>query len=184
MPRELNLLPPSRRHYIDRQLVVDAVSKLLATLIAAWTIAIVAGAIAIGVLGFLITTTSSGVAGTLTQKVKTYQDLRTQIGAQNTTIKTMQTLTQQRVVWSDLLPDLFNALPPGAVITRLTLTAQGVPRLSFAGVAPARSSLVVLQDRLGLIEWVQAVAAPDTNLLERDNPAYQFDLTIKPPATP
>lgn len=184
MAHELNLLPPSRRQFLDRQLVVDGIGKLLQTLIIAWTIVIVAGVATAATLTFFIMTASSGVAITLAEQVKVYKDLRTQIGVTNTTIKTMQSLTNDRVVWSTLLPDVFASLPPGTLVGRVSMLVNPAPHISFAGSAAARSSLVVLQSRLGLISWVGSIDAPDSNLLERDNPSYQFDITVKTTPSP
>jgi hypothetical protein len=197
MPQELNLLPPSRRTYLVGQLMIGAVHSILRSLIVASILVTVAGVGAIAFLQFMIAASSSNGSVVLAQKIKAYQDLRTGIATQNASLKTLNSLSNDRIVWSKLWPDLFAALPPGTVMFSLSADVLPSPHFSFSGQALARSALVVLQDRLHLISWVDIVNAPDSNLLDRDNPKYQFDVylkkttpaaspkpTLKPTATP
>ncbi len=182
MPPELNLLPPARRRFLVRQLVTAALRRVIQNLNIACVVITVAGLSAIGFLQFMITTSSSTASTVLSQKIKTYQEVKATITYQNGVLKTMANLSSQRLVWSAMWPNVLTALPPGTFISSINADGNNPVHLSLAGQAPARSALVVFADRLRLIPWVAVMNAPDSNLLERDNPHYQFDVSVKKPA--
>lgn len=176
--RELNLLPPERRHYLSRQLSLNALVALCRSLIWALVIVTVGGVVAAGILQGLAAFLTTSTTAMLDVRAARYQELRSQIIKENETIKFMATTSQDRVVWSDLFADLVSTMPPGTHITRIGGDIQPEEKLSFSGQAVSRSALVVLEDRLKHLAWVKSVNAPNSNLLQRTNPVYAFDVLL------
>lgn len=182
--RELNLLPTSRRHSLAQELVLNAMVRFLRSINAGLLVVTGSGIVTIVILQILVTLLSSFTTDKLAAEVKHYQDLRTQIAKQNESLTVMGTLSGGTVAWSQLLPDLFSSMPPGTKINQLNGAVTTETKLSFSGQALSRSALVVLQDRLQNLPWVKSVSAPNSNLLERINPTYGFDVIIKSAAKP
>jgi hypothetical protein len=179
--RELNLLPPARRSFLAQQVVLNAIVRFLHSLNVGLGIMTGMGLVAIVVLQLLVTFLSGSTTVLLAGEVKHYQDLRSQVAKQNQSLAQMVTLSTNQIVWSNLLPDLLGTMAPGTHVQQIAGTETTATTLVFSGQASSRSALVVLQDRLGHLPWVQSVVAPDSNLLEPVNPNYTFTLTLNPP---
>ena len=181
MNKELNLLPPDRRLFLTRQLVINSVNRFLKTVVWSLLAMTLVGVFSIVVLRLWLVFSSDRVTVSLATEVAKYQGLREDIATRNNVLLQMKTVSDERVVWSDLFPDLFVALPPATTISRFSgdvLTSN--PKLTLSGQSVSRSALVVLEDRLRKLEWAQDVSAPNSNLLERVNPTYVFNISLKP----
>lgn len=177
--RELNLLPPTRRRQLSRQLAMNSVVRFLRGIIVGLLIVSVVGvgaAVTFQLLGLFL---SSATTAELGVQVKRYQELRTQIARENESLEFMAKVSRDRVLWSELFADLYATMPPGTQINAMTADLIPQPKISFSGVAVSRSSLVVLEERLRALPWVAEVKAPSSNLLQRNNPAYLFDVFLK-----
>lgn len=175
--RELNLLPPERRRHLARQLIINSLTKFLRSVL--WSLALisVAGITIIVLLQIWIAFSSTSATALLKEQVKRYQELRTQIAKQNENLGFMAQISAERVLWSDLFADVYSTMPPGTHIQTFggKLTPTG---LAFSGQAISRSALVVLEDRLKQLPWVKQVKAPNSNLLQRSNPTFSFEVLL------
>lgn len=177
--RELNLLPPTRRRQLARQLSINSVIRLIRSVIIGLMIITVVGlgtGITFHLLGMFL---SGETTVELGQQVKRYQELRTQIAKENENLGFMATASADRVLWSALFADLYATMPPGTHVS--SMIVESIPRhsISFSGVAVSRGALVVLEDRLKSLTWVESVEAPSANLLQRVNPLYTFRVLLK-----
>lgn len=177
--RELNLLPPERRRHLARQLVINSLTKFSRGVMWALVVTTVAGIGAAIFLQVWVAFSSTSATVELKQQVATYQKLRTQIAKQNENLDFMAKTSSDRVLWSDLFADLYSVMPPGTRIQSLGGKTTPTPQISFAGQAISRSALVVLEDRLKQLPWVASVKAPNSNLLQRVNPIFAFDVGLK-----
>ncbi len=187
---EINLLPPARRQSLRSEVALLSFARFLSTLIVALGTLSGAGLLVAAVLWIFGLTTTGAASDELKQNIAAYQQLRDTIAAQSVFVTTVHTLSQERIVWADFLEKFFAVVPPGVEITAMggTLDLAGSHlrdvHFSVSGQAVARSTLTVFQDRLQSLPQVQAVEAPSSNLILRDNPLYRFTLTLRDPAAP
>lgn len=177
--RELNLLPPERRRQLSTQLVLNSLIYFLYSILLGLGLVTLVGltlGVTFQVLGTYLSTQTTV---TLEGQVKRYQEVRTQIAKENESLLFMAQANQDRVLWSVLWPDVFPALPPGTTVSGVSGNILPQPHLSFSGAATSRASLVVLEDRLKQLSWAASVTAPSSNLLQRVNPTYTFQMQVK-----
>lgn len=183
--REINLLPPSRRYWLQQQVTSLALIRFLNTIIGATSV-LTAAALLILLIGWIGNRAIAPQEEASIESVVTeYGHIRERIAEQNNLLRYVATFGHQRIVWSEFLRSFFDVLPPDVTIA--TLRAQGVlepgagtvSSLSVTGNTTARSTLTIMQDRLQTLPAVASVTAPATNLIKRDNPPYQFTLELK-----
>lgn len=186
---ELNLLPPDRRRSLRRQATLVSLTYLMNSLVAAAGLLVVGSFLAWGGLWFMSTTASPTTASELLLVVSDYQKLRDDIARQNLFLTNLNTISQKRLVWSQVISAFLESVPPGADIATLKGNTLVKPdksqslSMTISGKAVARSTLTSFGDRLRALPFVSSVDAPTTNLLLRDNPSYTFTLHLKADAT-
>lgn len=178
MFREINLLPPTRRRFLARQRIIQAISRVLRSFIIGLVILSLCGGVSTALLRWLTATASQSTTEKLDQSVQEYRRIRDEIGEDNKLIEAAHALDRQQVVWSEYLSELLGLIPPGVTVTQIKGDADGERQLSFQGQAVSRSTLVVLQKRLQELSWVVDVRAPHTNLLQREHSEYFFELSL------
>lgn len=178
MSRELNLLPPSRRKLLDNKLMLSIVNRFMRMIVISLASVVIVGLFTIAVLQGMIFTSSSLVEDNLQTNIARYQQVREEIAKKNETIKIMHAVSSDRIVWSAYFQDLFQVLPPNTTVTRIAGSSVDKNRIEFVGTAVTRNSLIVLEDRLSDLNWVGEIIAPRSNLLDRDNPTYRFDILL------
>jgi len=178
MSRQLNLLPPARRRRLAQQWLLGGINRIVGHLMIGLSMLTVSGVVAVIVLqAFVFSLSRSEVAG-LPEAVADYQQRRDDIARTNLHLRRMYELSREQVVWSALLVDLFPLFPPGITIEKITGRAAVATVLTFNGRSQTRQSLVVLGERLKKLPWVSNIQAPPTNLLQRVDAVYVFDLTV------
>jgi Tfp pilus assembly protein PilN len=177
--RELNLLPPERRRHLARQLIINSMTKFLRGVLWALVVVSLTGVGTIVFLQIWVAFVSTSATVMLKERVGRYQELRGQIAKQNENLGFMADVSSKRVIWSDLFADFYSVMPPGTRVQSLEGSITPNPRLTFSGQAISRSALVVLEDRLKQLPWVSQVEAPNSNLLQRANPLFMFDVVLK-----
>src|SRR3989344_422484 len=178
IPRELNLLPPSRRRHLARQLVINALARLATSILWAFIIMAMAGVVTGAILQVWVALSSTTTTALLAERVAHYQAFRTAVAKKNQDLNFMAEVSTKRILWSAYLADLHSTMPPGSRIQALSADLSPAPRLTFSGQAVSRSALVVLEDRLKKLPWVKMVEAPNSNLLQRSNPGFSFDVFL------
>lgn len=178
MSTELNLLPPDRRQILTQRLIWELLGRSLTSLAIGLAVITGVGVVLIGGLQLLAWTTARGTPAEFEQALARYQELRDVIAEQNVALNEMSALSSQRIVWSQLVPTILATFPPGIVVRTMTAEAAS-RRFTFGGVAATRSTLIVLAERLKVLPWVDELTAPLSNLVQRDNPPFQFNLMVK-----
>lgn len=176
--KEINLLPPDRRRFLFRRYLERVTLHFLGTVIAGLCIMTVGGGLTIVILRGVAASTSDQVQAELMQHVTEFKRIREEVARSNKLYQTMGKLHSERTVWSSLLPSFFEALPPGTVIDILA-AENSSQKITVGGKAAARSTLVVLEERLQALPWVQSVDSPTSNLLVRDNPVFSLILKLR-----
>lgn len=175
--REINLLPTSRRKYLRQQWTYDSLRRFIYNVNIALLImtgAALASLIGLRSVSFLATTDAES---TIPEFLGKYQTIRQSIEKKNALIAQTSKADQERIVWSDYLVELFNILPPGTVVNRLTVNSSQ-RSVVLTGSTVNRNSLTLLNGRIEGLSWAKEVKAPLANLLDRDNPTFSFTVVL------
>jgi hypothetical protein len=178
MSKHLNLLPPERRAHLRRgAFLVSAVRIVHQLIIGLGVLSASGGIFIVGMWLLAITFTGSG-STQLQDKVTQYIELREEVSEKNELLQMVNRLGNDRIVWSDHLVEFLEVIPPGTTISSLTGDAR-VGIFEFSGTAITRSALVIFEERLNQLSWVNSVAAPRRNFLKKDSPKYTFELRLE-----
>lgn len=184
--REINLLPPMRRRVLRREHILALFSKFLLTLVIGSVMMSAAAGAAVGWLALASRSAATTTQAEFKNTLEKYQTLKKNITVQNDSLKSLVDLNKRRFVWSDFLHALIKATPQGIVISHLSgaYDAAGTaarPTLTVRGEAANRNLLLTFQNALQKISQIDTVNSPVSNLLERFNSQFQFDVQLKPP---
>lgn len=185
--REINLLPPARRKVLRRESLMVSTQDFLTSVTMALVLTTCVGVLLIGVLWALSLAATRTTAGELKEAITEYKSLREDIARQNLFLEEIAALGRKRIVWSDVVREVIAVVPPGVTIEETQASVEfdkkniKAAKLVIKGRAITRSTLTVFEGRLRALSIVGAVKSPTTNLLERNNPGYQFDIILKLP---
>lgn len=177
MSKEINLLPLRRRRQLIRRFFELQLRRFVVSLLLTTLLVTVAGVAA--VVGLQVAT---GIAfpaaqAALDKAVIDYRAQTREILERNALISEMQRYHEEQLVWSMFVPDVLKTLPGGVVVNKLSGTRES-RELQLSGQAPARSAVIVLEDKLKTLPWVETVEAPHSNLLERVSPEFTFKIRL------
>ena len=177
MSKEINLLPLARRRLLIRQFFERKLLGFLISLILA--LGLISAVAIFSIVGLQITGSLffESVRNELEEAVVAYRVETRSIQDMNRVILEMKARHDERLTWSHLLQDIFVSLPPGTTLEEMSGNSDS-RQMIIRGLAPARSALVVMQDRLRELPWVQNLIAPPANLLERENPEFNFFISL------
>ncbi len=183
--REINLLPPERRRRLRNESMAVSLTDIVRSINNGLLLmTLIGGAIIVSLWIFSVAGARTTEAE-LNQVVTDYQGLRDSVAEQNAVLERLALLGGGRILWSEVLHTFFAITPPGITLHRLSgsLTfTEGVittAGLSFSGQAITRSTLTFYEsERLRAAEWIKQVDSPTSNLLERNNPLFQFSLIL------
>lgn len=178
MSRHLNLLPPERRENLRRGALLSSVIRIIRLLIFGLSALSLGGVLLATGMWLLTISFSESENAQLQEKVKEYVGLRAEIAENNQLLELVNELGRDRIVWSEHLGEFLETILPGTTINSLTGDAR-VGIFEFSGTTLTRNALVIFEERLNQLSWVESVAAPRRNFLLKDNPAYTFELRLK-----
>ncbi len=113
-------------------------------------------------------------------EIREYREARGKIEDENKLLAAINTLGEERILWSEVLMNLMNNLPVGITLYDVqSITDGGRQILEIRGTAVTRTMLVVFEERLRQLEWAEDVEAPRSNLLERNNAKFRFRIAVK-----
>ncbi len=179
LKHELNLLPSDRRAVLARQAMIAVFVQLVRNFCLGLIVITIVGGLAIAGIEGLIFMADTSAIDRLTQAQEQYNTMRQEIAEQNILIELLHDHEKQRVVWSDIMTNLFQILPGGVTVKSVEGDTRPENRLTFKGTASNRNILIVTNDRLHQQEWVDRVDAPHSNLVSRFNSAYIFTVFLK-----
>lgn len=184
--QEINLLPPDRRRRARNESLAVSVTRIVKSInIGLLLLTTLAGAFVAALWVYSLAARPTTEAE-LTGVVDEYQALRDRVAEENAVLARLESLGRRRLVWSEVLQDFFAITPPGITLSHLDgaltfvdgeITAGG---LTFGGQAVTRNSLKVYEEKMKGLAGVQQVNSPTSNLLERNNPSFQFSLVLVP----
>lgn len=178
MPHEINLLPFSRRRILHRLFVEESIGILLRRVLLMLMSITALGVAAVVVISFSERLGSFEVSSALEERIKQYQELRSEVALRNQALQEMKIAIGEKIEWSALFQEVFEALPPGVTLREMSGDIAS-RHLLLSGTAPARSSLIVLEGRLHALPWVETIESPPSNLLQRLNTPFSFTVTLK-----
>lgn len=178
MVHELNLLPPHRRSLLRRDVLLRAATRFFNSVLLGLLV-VTSGGVALAVVLWATALRTKATDAELALVVQQFSESRTVVGRHNAFLTTLDTLDAQRLSWAPLLRDVLAIVPPSTTLSTITADAAS-GEIILTGVAPARSTLIVFEERLKLLPWTVSVASPSENLLLRDNPSFRFSLTLDP----
>lgn len=177
MSKEINLVPLRRRRQLIRRFYELELRRFVMSLLLATLLVTVSGVVAVVGLQVMAGVIGGAAREELDTAVIDYRAETRLILEQNAEIVEMQRHHEQRLEWSGWLPDVFASLPGGVVISQLSGAREG-RELQVVGHAPARSAVIVLEDKLKTLPWVKTIEAPHSNLLERLSPEFIFKIRL------
>jgi hypothetical protein len=178
MIHEINLLPPDRRRVLSRQRIMSVANRVMRNVVFGLVVTSVCGVIIAVVLQGLAYTFSRITDVDVDQQVVRYESTRLDVMDRNRAVRNMSMLSRDRFVWSGKLRELFAIVPPGVGIGSMKGDSSENTSLSFEGRALSRNTLVVFEGRLKDLEWAAKVESPHSNLIQRVNPLYSFDIVM------
>lgn len=175
---EINLLPPSRRRLIRAQYIEDGLVRFWRRVAVALGMLGVVAISAWGMFVVLRRLSDQTAQEALQKKVAEHQAVRDTVAETNKTLSEMSQVLSERVIWSDLMPGVLQALPPGARLTQVRGDQKG-HTIELLGQALSRGSILAFEERLRAFPWVEAVKSPPENLIDRVNPIFSFSIQVK-----
>lgn len=185
--KDINLLPPSRRSLLHRESLLIAAQSFLNSLLLGLALLTCVGimlAAALWIMSFNAARTTESQFIVVRDEYKKMKDSVTQ---QNQFFSRIEQSGSKRIVWSDALQAVLKAVPAGVAIETASAVAvmkNNVPQsatLILKGRAVTRSTLTVMESKLRSLPNVAQVQSPTTNLLDRNNPSFEFNLSINLP---
>lgn len=175
---EINLLPPSRRRLIRAQFIEDGLVRFWRRVAVSLGLLSVVGISAWGTFMGLARLSDNTAEAALQKKVAEHQAVRDSIAETNKALSEMAQVLEERIIWSELIPDVLQALPPGTRLIQVR-GEKKVHEMALIGQALSRGSILALEERLRGLAWVAAIESPPENLLDRVNPSFSFSVHIK-----
>jgi hypothetical protein len=183
--REINLLPPLRKRQLRRQHWIALTQSALQSATLGLTLITVVGIFVIFIVWILSVAAARTSDIELASRIKEYQKLREATTEHNALFEQVALIGRERIVWSTVVSSVLAALPPGVNLHDMIGNAQyestggAAPSLVITGHAASRSVLTVLGDRLRQLKNVTGVISPTSDLLERENPDFRFEIQFK-----
>jgi len=183
--KEINLLPPTRRQQLRNETVVVSLQRFVGSLNIALTGVTVCAVVAAIALTVAIPLVGRQGTDALDEVLQEYQQLQTVVTEQNRILTQLSLLGSERIVWTARMREIIPLLPSGVRIQYLAgnndaggVGPAGQPQLILRGQAATRTTLVLLQNRLQDLSFIEQVISPTSNLIERENVNYDLTLVI------
>lgn len=178
MLHEINLLPVDRRRALSRQRLVAIVDRIIRNITVGLVVVTVCGVVIAVVLQGLAFTFSKITDVDVEQQIARYESARADVMDKNAVIRSMSSVSSNRLVWSDMIGELLSVVPPGMNISKMGGEYGDSSSLSFEGNATSRNTLVVFEGRLRDLEWAAGVESPHSNLIQRVDPSFKFNIVL------
>jgi Tfp pilus assembly protein PilN len=180
MPRvSLNLLPPEKKQALRSGFIMAFAQTMVFILFV--VAAFVAGtfvSVRVMLKSNLDALVQQSTGGAADESDAVAADIR-QI---NTFVKRVDGLQQRAIPWSSVLASLSQAMPAAAIIDQVAISRTGA--ISMRGVAATRDDVLTLRDNLRALPFIKDVSNPLSNLLQRTDVRFEFEMTYAPPPPP
>lgn len=158
-----------------------ALMRFARTLIYGLMVMTIAGMTSLGWLWWQGSNKDASLQVELNNQVRAYQGIRKEIEQKNQVITALEKIQNDRIQWVPVSTALLKAIPPGVVLHSLTLD-QGneFPLVELTGEADTRNTLVVFEQKLREMPWVEQVQSPRSNLLQATETQYRLVVLLNP----
>lgn len=176
---QINLLPPEIRRGLKMDLMVLALMKFMRAVLYSLVVMTVAGGGSAAWFWWQNTKVDVGDKAETDNQLRAFQGIKREIEQKNKLIGNLEKIQAERIVWTGLISELLKEVPPGVGLYSISLDQGGdSPLVEITGVADTRNTLVIFEQRLNGLPWVERVQSPRSNLLQAENPLFILVLVI------
>lgn len=169
----LNLLPPDKKDALEQGFVLASAQTL--------TLIVLIIAIFVGGTLFSLRTIMAGDLAGITSLSSSVGDegvtLAEDIARINSYLKRIDGFEAKTVRWSGALRELSMQIPQDIRVDELTVDKDG--KITLRGLSPTREDVLTLRDRLAALPFVDTIKSPLSNILQKKNVSFEFELTHK-----
>ena len=170
MKTTVNLLPPHKKQAMQSAFVFAYVQSLLMVV---FVLTCIVSATLLSVR-LLLMSTLNGLSSKSGPDTEEFTEVSQEINDINAYIEHMNDITSKRVAWSVVLDELVAILPENAMLDRINVTREG--KIFLTGNALHREDVLELDRRLVGSEMFIDIKSPLSNILQRDNVAFEFEM--------
>lgn len=170
----LNLLPAEKKTALRRGLLLIQTQRL--------TLVLFLLSVLIAAFLFSIRMELGGTLADLTASADDHEqdevDIAGIVTETNRHLRLLSDRASASVAWSRVLADIAAAAPPGIALERIT--AGPSRAISIRGVAPTRDEVLAMRRALENNPSFIDVSSPLSNILQRTNVNFEFELKYRP----
>lgn len=174
LPTRLNLLLPTKRKYLERMVYIQFGKNVLETFLI--TLSLV-GIVLLGGQWLLqehFNTLAQNITAISSQHTTTNQT----IANINQTIKQIDAIEQEYILWTPLLASFLNILPSSVTLTSLDVDMTG-KSITFVGHVTSREELLNLEQQLESHELINTAVIPISQLTQKNDIPFSIIATLK-----
>lgn len=169
----LNLLSPDNKKNTEEQILYMSIKNLLGALL----IFAVFSAIILLTAKLILANNFQTIIEQTTLIVKEYGGVNQKIRETNEKIRTIGNTQKKFIAWSSVLEKITNLVPQNINVSVMILSRSD-EKIILKGTAQTRNDLLLLKSNLENSEVFSSVKIPFSNLLTREDIAFEFDLKI------
>lgn len=173
IPFRLNLLSPEKQMSLKHLFYFQYIRHNLEIFLFLLSL------IAIAFLGgrWILEQHFSNLAAQLTATAQQHTERNTRIRDVNTIVRETEKVQSHYTAWSQRFPELIATLPPGVILSQLTMERQSY---SISGTATTREDLLALQAALSGLPGAGKVEIPLSQLTQKENVPFSLTVSIQP----
>lgn len=164
LPTRLNIISEEKKEYLQKMFYFQFIKGVLEQML--FVVAVCAMFLVGGQR--ILETHFENLVSQLTNNTNQYSHKNIEIKEINNTLREAEKIQAEHRYWSPLLPEFFNAIPPGISLTTVIFDPNN-NRYTIVGKANTRDSLLSLQKSLEETPVVVSLDIPLSRLTEREN---------------
>ncbi len=172
----LNLLPPDKKKALQTGLVM-AYAQTIVFILFLVTVFVSGTLMSVRLMLSADYETLKKQADTASSSETT--DIVTSIRQINSYLKEVDGTQHGFIAWSRVLEDLTPLIPADVHLDRITITEDN--KIVLTGVAQTRDSALAMLKKLKEQPYLSNVVSPLSNILQRQNVEFDFEMTYQPP---
>lgn len=163
-PTRLNLLSPDKRKFLQRMIYVQFIKNTFTSIVFVFCVS------GITLLGgqWVLQEYFNDVSSNLVITTGKQAEKNNRIKEVNTLINQTDIVQQVYTPWSDIVTEIANAIPPGIVMSNISLNSSN-KNFVFSGSADTRDALLEMQKKIKQLNFIEDVNIPVSQLTEKKN---------------
>jgi Tfp pilus assembly protein PilN len=175
IPIRLNLLSPEKRRFHQGATYVQFTKNMLEALFLALCVAGI-------ILLFgqnILQNQFRDLSSSLVVSESKYLQKNREVDSINNGIQRVQRIQKEFVLWSPMLHDFFNQIPPTIALGSVTFD-RSANVLLLTGVASTRADLLLFKNTLTALPWISPFELPLSALVEKEQIHFSLTVPVKP----